>query len=89
MAFGAHRAAALRRYQKENTWPFEAPPASLCTDEVQLEIINTEQRHEIAPGEEHLGQGQSFPLHPWPDVLHSLCTEPFDGLMMMYLCITN
>lgn len=72
MAFGAHRAAALRRYQKENIWPLEAPPASLCMDEVQLEIINAEQRHEIAPGEEHLGQGQSFPWQPWPDMLPSL-----------------
>lgn len=52
MAFGAHWAAALRKYQKENVWPFEAPPAFPCMDELQLEIINPEQRHEIASGEE-------------------------------------
>lgn len=66
MAFGAHRAAALRKYQKENTWPFEAPPASLCMDELQLEIINAEQKHKIAPGEETMslntwGRGKAFP----------------------------
>lgn len=52
MAFGAHRAAALRKYQKEDILPFEAPPASLHMDELQLEIVNPEQRHEIASGEE-------------------------------------
>lgn len=52
MAFGAHRAAALRKYQKEDILPFEAPPASPHMDELQLEIVNPEQRHEIASGEE-------------------------------------
>lgn len=66
MAFGAHRAAALRKYQKEKAWPFEAPPASLCMDELQLQIINPEQRHKIAPGEETIslntwGRARAFP----------------------------
>lgn len=52
MAFGAHRAAALRKYQKEDILPFEALLASPYMDELQLEIVNPEQRHEIASGEE-------------------------------------
>lgn len=78
MAFGAHRAAALRKYQKEDFLLFEAsPPACPHICQLQLEIVNAEQRHEVAPVRgnhvpEYLGPGQSFPLHRGMKMLRSM-----------------
>lgn len=50
MAFGAHRAAALRKHEKEDVLPFEASsPASPDAGYLQLAIINAKQRPRVAP----------------------------------------
>lgn len=78
--------------RRKDVLPFGASPLSpphIC--QLQLEVMNVEQRHEVALVRgmhvpEYPGQGQSFPLCPG---MKMLCFGAFAGLMMLYLCVIN